>query len=239
MNRKMALTPLDIQNKNFSTKMRGYNQDEVDDFLDMIVRDYEDSIAKNRELEKALKHSEEKLEYFNELKEALNQSIVVAQDTADKVKSSASKESEVIVTSAQNRADELISNAMQKANLLTTTAEDKAKEILTDATSKARQLAAETNDLKKKTRVFHQQLLLLLETQIDQARSGDWEEVLKPMSSYVGDGHEVLKEVLANELDSDTENAVDSDEPIVLAEPQEEDMGLTIDIPELIKSDEN
>lgn len=234
----MALTPLDIQNKNFSTKMRGYNQDEVDDFLDMIVRDYEDSIAKNRELEKALKHSEEKLEYFNELKEALNQSIVVAQDTADKVKSSASKESEVIVTSAQNRADELISNAMQKANLLTTTAEDKAKEILTDATSKARQLAAETNDLKKKTRVFHQQLLLLLETQIDQARSGDWEEVLKPMSSYVGDGHEVLKEVLANELDSDTDNAVDSDEPIVLDEPQE-DMGLTIDIPELIKSNED
>lgn len=146
----MALTPLDIQNKSFSTKMRGYNQDEVDDFLDMIVRDYEESIAKNRELEKSLKHAEEKLEYFNELKEALNQSIVVAQDTADKVKSSASKESEVIVTSAQNRADEMISNAMQKANLLTTTAEDKAKEILTDATSNARQLAAETNDLKKK-----------------------------------------------------------------------------------------
>lgn len=235
----MALTPLDIQNKSFSTKMRGYNQDEVDDFLDMIVRDYEDSIAKNRELEKALKHSEEKLEYFNELKEALNQSIVVAQDTADKVKSSASKESEVIVTSAQNRADELISNAMQKANLLTTTAEDKAKEILTDATSKARQLAAETNDLKKKTRVFHQQLLLLLETQIDQARSGDWEEVLKPMSSYVGDGHEVLREVLANELDNDAEVAVDSDEPIITPEPHEEDMGLTIDIPELIKSNED
>lgn len=234
----MALTPLDIQNKSFSTKMRGYNQDEVDDFLDMIVRDYEESIAKNRELEKSLKHSEEKLEYFNELKEALNQSIVVAQDTADKVKSSASKESEVIVTSAQNRADELISNAMQKANLLTTTAEDKAKEILTDATSKARQLAAETNDLKKKTRVFHQQLLLLLETQIDQARSGDWEEVLKPMSSYVGDGHEVLREVLANELDNDTEDVVDSGEPTVIEAPQDTDMGLTIDIPELIKSDE-
>ena len=57
------------------------------------------------------------------------------------------------------------------------------------------------------------------------------------MSSYVGDGHEVLKEVLANELDNDTENAVDSGESIVLEEPQE-DKGLTIDIPELIKSDE-
>ena len=41
---------------------------------------------KNRELEKSLKHAEEKLEYFNELKDALNQSIIVAQDTADKVK---------------------------------------------------------------------------------------------------------------------------------------------------------
>ena len=49
----MALTPLDIQNKTFPTKMRGYNQDEVDDFLDLVVRDYEELTQRNRELEKA------------------------------------------------------------------------------------------------------------------------------------------------------------------------------------------
>ena len=87
----MALTPLDIQNKKLFSKMRGYNQDEVDDFLDMIVRDYEEAVQKNRELEKSLKHAEEKLEYFNELKDALNQSIIVAQDTADKVKRAQAK----------------------------------------------------------------------------------------------------------------------------------------------------
>ena len=48
----------------------------------------------------------------------------------------------------------------------------------------------------------------------------------------------ILKEVLANELDNDDVVAVDSDEAIITPEP-EEDMGLTIDIPELIKSDEN
>lgn len=48
----MALTPLDIQNKTFPTKMRGYNQDEVDDFLDLVVRDYEELTQRNRELEK-------------------------------------------------------------------------------------------------------------------------------------------------------------------------------------------
>lgn len=213
----MALTPLDIQNKTFPTKMRGYNQDEVDDFLDLVVRDYEELTQKNRELEKAVKHSEEKLEYFNELKDALNQSIIVAQDTADKVKTSASKESEVIVTSAQNKADELVANAEKRAHQLTTDAEEKARKILTDATEKARQLATETEDLKKKTRVFHQRISLMLESQLEQVKSPEWDEILQPFSSYVTDSHEVIKEVLAKQLDNENDTDVNSDTGVIEA----------------------
>ena len=213
----MALTPLDIQNKTFPTKMRGYNQDEVDDFLDLVVRDYEELTQRNRELEKAVKHSEEKLEYFNELKDALNQSIIVAQDTADKVKTSASKESEVIVTSAQNKADELVANAEKRAHQLTTDAEEKARKILTDATEKARQLATETEDLKKKTRVFHQRISLMLESQLEQVNSPEWDEILQPFSSYVTDSHEVIKEVLAKQLDNENDTDVNSDTGVIEA----------------------
>lgn len=213
----MALTPLDIQNKTFPTKMRGYNQDEVDDFLDLVVRDYEELTQRNRELEKAVKHSEEKLEYFNELKDALNQSIIVAQDTADKVKTSASKESEVIVTSAQNKADELVANAEERAHQLTTDAEEKARKILTDATEKARQLATETEDLKKKTRVFHQRISLMLESQLEQVKSPEWDEILQPFSSYVTDSHEVIKEVLAKQLDNENDTDVNSDTGVIEA----------------------
>ena len=194
----MALTPLDIQNKTFPTKMRGYNQDEVDDFLDLVVRDYEELTQRNRELEKAVKHSEEKLEYFNELKDALNQSIIVAQDTADKVKTSASKESEVIVTSAQNKADELVANAEKRAHQLTTDAEEKA-------------------DLKKKTRVFHQRISLMLESQLEQVKSPEWDEILQPFSSYVTDSHEVIKEVLAKQLDNENDTDVNSDTGVIEA----------------------
>ncbi|OQO70969.1 cell division protein DivIVA [Enterococcus villorum] len=211
----MALTPLDIQNKTFPTKMRGYNQDEVDDFLDLVVRDYEEVTQRNRELEKAVKHSEEKLEYFNELKDALNQSIIVAQDTADKVKTSASKESEVIVTSAQNKANELVANAEKRAHQLTTDAEEKARKILTDATEKAKQLAVETEDLKKKTRVFHQRISLMLESQLEQVKSPEWDEILQPFSSYVTDSHEVIKEVLAKQLDNENQPDVNSDTGII------------------------
>ncbi|AOF49392.1 DivIVA domain-containing protein [Tetragenococcus halophilus] len=208
----MALTPLDIQNKNFQTKMRGYEKDEVDDFLDIIVKDYEEVVQRNRELEKSLKHSEEKLEYFNELKDALNQSIVVAQDTADKVKKSANKESEVVVTSAQNKADELVANAEKQANQLTEAAQEKAKEILSDATQKARELTTETNDLKKKTRVFHNNLSLMLETQLEQVKSPEWDEILAPFSSYVQDSHEVFREILAEELDKENDSEVNSEQ---------------------------
>ena len=213
----MALTPLDIQNKTFPTKMRGYNQDEVDDFLDLVVRDYEEITQRNRELEKAVKHSEEKLEYFNELKDALNQSIIVAQDTADKVKTSASKESELIVTSAQNKADELVATAEKRAHQLTTDAEEKARQILTDATEKAKQLAVETEDLKKKTRVFHQRISLMLESQLEQVKSPEWDEILQPFSSYVSDSHEVIKEVLAKQLDNENQTDVNSDTGIMEA----------------------
>lgn len=208
----MALTPLDIQNKSFPVKMRGYEKDEVDDFLDLIVRDYEDAVQKNRELEKALKHAEEKLEYFNELKDALNQSIIVAQDTADKVKTSASKESEVIVTSAQNKADEMVAKAEKRAHQLMTTAEEKAKEILTEATNNARQLAVETNDLKKKTRVFHSNMLLMLQSQLEMVKTPEWEEILAPFSSYVQESHQVIREVLSKELDSENVSEVNSSE---------------------------
>lgn len=209
----MALTPLDIQNKDFSTKMRGYNQDDVDDFLDQVTRDYEDALQKNRELEKSLKHAEEKLQYFNELKDALNQSIIVAQDTADKMKSSANKESEMIITSADNQAKETLVEAERKSNAMIADAEAKSTQILAEAIERARQLAGETEDLKKKTRVFHQRLSLMLETQLEQVKSEEWEEILKPFSSYVGDKHTAVKEILdEQDLDNENETVVNSEE---------------------------
>ena len=209
----MGLTPLDIQNKDFSTKMRGYNQDDVDDFLDQVTRDYEDALQKNRELEKSLKHAEEKLQYFNELKDALNQSIIVAQDTADKVKSSANKESEMIITSADNQAKETLVEAERKSNAMIADAEAKSTQILAEAIERARQLAGETEDLKKKTRVFHQRLSLMLETQLEQVKSEEWEEILKPFSSYVGDKHTAVKEILdEQDLDNENETVVNSEE---------------------------
>ena len=55
----MAITALDIKDKQFTTKFRGYNEQEVDDFLDIIVDGYEDLVHWNRELVAHVKELEE------------------------------------------------------------------------------------------------------------------------------------------------------------------------------------
>lgn len=198
----MALSPLDIRNKTFATKMRGFNPNEVDDFLDQVISDYEEVIRQKRDLEKSLKHAEEKLTYFNELKDALNQSIIVAQDTADKLKENATKEATIILSTAEAQAKEIVTSANEESKITINNATVSANTLLNDATSKARQLAVETDDLKKKTRTFHRNLSMILDSQIEIVKSDEWEDLLKPFSSYVNEDHSVVQEVLSKELDN-------------------------------------
>ena len=104
----MALTPLDIHNKEFHVKLRGYDQDEVNDFLDQVIKDYEQALKENERLTDSLKQNQEKLKYFNDLKDSLNQSIIVAQEAADKVKANSQREAEIINREAQKQGQDII-----------------------------------------------------------------------------------------------------------------------------------
>ena len=66
----MTLTALEIKDKSFGTKFRGYDVEEVDEFLDIVVRDYEDLVRENHEKEAKIRNLEERLTYFDEMKEA-------------------------------------------------------------------------------------------------------------------------------------------------------------------------
>ncbi|MBF0843877.1 DivIVA domain-containing protein, partial [Streptococcus danieliae] len=76
----MALTALDIRNKSFSTKFRGYDVDEVDDFLDVLIREFEDLTRQLVAKDEQIRNLEERLLYFDEMKDSLSQSVLIAQD---------------------------------------------------------------------------------------------------------------------------------------------------------------
>ena len=64
--------------------MFGYNTQEVEEFLDIVVDDYEELVRTNREKDNRIKELEDKLGYFDEMKESLSQSVILAQETAEK-----------------------------------------------------------------------------------------------------------------------------------------------------------
>lgn len=181
----MALTALELKDKTFKTKFRGYDADEVDDFLDIVTRDYEDLVRKNHEQETEIKALRERLTYFDEMKESLSQSVLLAQDTADKVKVAADDQAANIVKQADYDAQNLLKEAKEKANA-----------ILRSATDSAKHLSVETEELKNKTRIFHQKLKSAIEGQISLVDSPEWEEILRPTASYLQTSDEALREVL-------------------------------------------
>ncbi|GFK29520.1 hypothetical protein YG2_19540 [Tetragenococcus halophilus] len=52
----------------------------------------------------------------------------------------------------------------------------------------------------------------MLETQLEQVKSPEWDEILAPFSSYVQDSHEVFREILAEELDKENDSEVNSEQ---------------------------
>ncbi|KRM78312.1 septum site-determining divIVA domain protein [Lapidilactobacillus dextrinicus DSM 20335] len=163
----MAVTPNDIQNQKFETHFRGYDVDQVQDFLDQVAADYNDLLLRNQQLEQSLKESQERVSYFTDLKDALNQSIIVAQDAGERVKANAHQEAELTKAEAQKKADTLVRDATNRSN-----------QILTDATDRSRQLTVEAEELRKSTRVFHQKLQVLLESQLAMVNAPEWETLL-------------------------------------------------------------
>ena len=98
------LTPLDIENKRFSKKINGYNADEVDDFLDQVTEDYEKLYRENAELRDAIDECHKELEHYKNVEQTLQNTLVMAQTTADDIKATAQSRAEQIIRDAQSEA---------------------------------------------------------------------------------------------------------------------------------------
>jgi cell division initiation protein len=153
----VPLTPLDIHNKEFSRGFRGYDEDEVNEFLDQVIKDYEMVIREKKELEERLIEMKEKLGHFSNIEETLNKSILIAQETAEEVKRNANKEAKLIVKEAEKNADRIINESL----------------------TKARKVAIEIDELKKQSKVFRNRFRMLIQAQLELIDTDDWDELME------------------------------------------------------------
>ncbi|WP_096550602.1 DivIVA domain-containing protein [Ureibacillus thermosphaericus] len=153
----MPLSPLDIHNKEFTRAFRGYAEDEVNEFLDQIIKDYELIIREKKELEEKVKQMTAQMEHYNTMEDTLQKSIVVAQEAAEEVRRNAQQEAKLIIKEAEKNADRIVNEAL----------------------AKARKITIEIDALKKQSKVFRNRFKMLVEAQLDLLNADDWDHLME------------------------------------------------------------
>lgn len=105
------ITPMDIHNKTFSRKLRGYAEDEVNSFLEEVVSDYERIYREHREMEEQMDTLKTKLANYEKMEATMSATLVMAQETAENVKQNAQKEADLIIREAKAQAAQIVSDA--------------------------------------------------------------------------------------------------------------------------------
>lgn len=151
----MPLTPLDIHNKEFGRRLRGYDEDEVNEFLDQVIKDYEALIRENKDYHNQVHTLQEKLNHFTNIEETLSKTIIVAQNAADEVKTNSKKEAQLIVKEAEKNADRIINESL----------------------AKSRAVAIEVEELKKQASIYRTRFRSLVEAQLELLKDDSWDSL--------------------------------------------------------------
>ncbi len=142
---KLLLTPLDIHNKEFKRSFRGYNEEAVDEFLDKVIKDYEQLYRENIEVKENLERLNSKLEHFQQMESTLHNTLIIAQETAEEVKLNAKKTTELMLKEAEIQAQRLVD----------------------EAANKVRRMAYEYEGLQKQDQVYRLRVRNLVQAQLD------------------------------------------------------------------------
>ncbi len=124
------ITPLDIENKRFSKQMmNGYSVEEVDDFLDELTADYSKNYKENSELKSKVEELNKSLEHYKSIESTLNNTLVMAQSTAEDIKKVAQQQADQIINEAKSNAQKQVDELNNELILKTKEVEDVKKQF--------------------------------------------------------------------------------------------------------------
>ena len=108
------ITPLDIENKRFSKQMmNGYSVEEVDDFLDDLTLDYTQNYKEVAELKAKVEELNKSLEHYKMIEQTLQNTLVMAQSTAEDVKNVAKQQADQIISEARGTVKKQVDDLEQ------------------------------------------------------------------------------------------------------------------------------
>ena len=118
MSESGKITAQEIRHQDFTTKMRGYDKEEVDQYLALLADGLEKDANQVEELQQKIQALEKQLSEFKELEGTLKNTLLRTQESADDVRRNAERESELIIREAQVKADKIAEEKKDKIRKL-------------------------------------------------------------------------------------------------------------------------
>lgn len=110
----MKVTPLDLRQAQFRTKMRGLDPQEVTQFLAEAANELEQALREIDRLRQENARSESSLAEHREREVGLRNTLLTAQRLADQIKDNAEQESKTMIREAEGRADLILQKAQAR-----------------------------------------------------------------------------------------------------------------------------
>ncbi len=148
------LTPLDMHNKTFGKGFRGYSTDEVDEFMERVAKDFERLYQENLEYKETVERLSRQLEQYQQMESTLRNTLIIAQGTAEDVKTNARKETELMLKETEIRTQQMVNEACLKV----------------------RKIQEEYDEVKKQMQVFRTKLKAMLDSQMEMLKTAEEQE---------------------------------------------------------------
>lgn len=110
----MRITPLDIQQKQFATRFRGFDMEEVDSFLELLREEMEELLRENANLREEARRFEKQLKEYKNMEVTLRDTLIKTQELVEDYKTNAKKAAELVKKEAELQADEILKGAQER-----------------------------------------------------------------------------------------------------------------------------
>ncbi len=160
----MAIKPLDIRRKEFKNSLRGYDQNQVDDFLDAVADEFEKTFSENQRMKDQVSTLRERLEQFDELEGSIRAALVHAEQAATDLRQSAVREADDTRRSAERDAENEITNAKREAEMTIQEAKTRSHQMLADTSSRVERVQDSYEALREARGTFAADFRHLLKT---------------------------------------------------------------------------
>jgi cell division initiation protein len=207
----MKITPLEIRQKAFEKNFRGYNQDEVNAFLQSLSQEWERVNDEGKELRIKLEACEREVLKLREVESSLFKTLKTAEDTGANVIEQARQAADLSLREAQLKADAMLNEAKVKARNTIEEAEVKSKQTLVEMEDRLKSMV----ENYKKLETTRDELLMELK-RISQDTIERVERIKNSQRNFDADQHaqQARKEIKKTIFPNDEVKATAAPTPI-------------------------